>query len=487
MFNGQNNLRIGGGAGASSMHPVVLIWLLIAILLIFVLPRKYVIVPILVTLFLTPFGQQVYIAGAHMFLSRFLILSGWIRLRKDKAQLRGGAQRFNAIERVFICWAICRAAATFLEFLQVQAVVTELGFLLDSLGGFFLFRSLIRTEEDVARVIKVFAWIVSIMGVTMAYEHVRDLNVFGFIGAPLIPMVREGAIRAQATFETPIAAGTFGATSSCLFLWLWRSRRATKLAIAALLGSVLMVFGSASSTPVMGLFAGIFAVSFWGLRRHTRAMRWGLGILLVLLHLVMKAPVWMLINHVTVVGGNSAYHRAMLIDQFVRHFGDWWLIGIQSTRDWGWDMWDQANQFVWEGESGGLITFICFILLVSWSFGRLGTARKRSRGEPTAEWLLWFLGCSLFAYVVAFFGISLSDQLVWSWYVLLAMICAATASDFAQKASIGADRTTRPVESQSAYLDEALNAEAQRLSLASKSGGARTICLTTAISSLCCH
>jgi len=90
-------------------------------------------------------------------------------------------------------------------------------------------------------------------------------------------------------------------------------------------------------------------------------------------------------------------------------------------------MWDQANQFVWEGESGGLATFICFVMIVSRSFARLGNARKRAQGKRSANWVLWLFGSSLFSYTVAFFGISLSDQLVWGWYLLLAMICVATS------------------------------------------------------------
>ena len=139
----------------------------------------------------------------------------------------------------------------------------------------------------------------------------------------------------------------------------------------------------------------------------------------------MKAPVWMLINHVDLVGGNSSYHRAMLVDQFVRHFWDWCFIGVASTKEWGWDMWDQANQFVAEGFSGGLATFVCFVLAVSWSFGRMATARRASAGDRSKQWLCWLLGSALFTHVVAFFGISFSDQSAFAWYALLAMMGAA--------------------------------------------------------------
>jgi hypothetical protein len=435
MFNGSDNLRIGGGLNGTYMHPAVMVWLLIAVILILLLPRKYVIVPILATIFLTPFGQQVYVGGAHIFLARFLILGGLIRNVWTKKPLSKPLGGFNAIDKIFVLWALFRATATFLEFVQVQAVVTECGFLLDSIGSFLLFRTLIRDEEDIVRVLKTLAIVVSLLAVTMTLERVHNQNPFGFIGGPLVPQLRDGAIRSQGSFQGPIPAGTFGATLLCLFVWLWRSGKSAPLGIAGIVGSVVMVITSASSTPLMTVAAAVLALLMWPVRTKMRMIRWGIVLVLVALHVAMKAPVWMLIDHVSVVGGSSSYHRAMLVDQFIRHFGDWWLIGVQSTAQWGWDMWDQANQFVWEGESGGLATFICFVLLVSRSFGRLGTIRKRVKCDQSMEWLLWVLGCTLFAYVVAFFGISLSDQLVWGWYALLAMICAATSHPVTQAVS----------------------------------------------------
>ena len=436
MFNGSDNVKIGGGYASSSMHPAVLVLMLITIVLVFALPRRYVIVPILLAVFLTPFGQQIYVGGAHLFLPIILILCGWLRAAWKGESLRSALGGFNGVDKVFLWWAIFRATATFLEFMQWQAAITESGFLIASIGCFFLLRMLIREEQDVVRVFKALALVVSVLAVTMTIERIHNQNLFGFIGGHMLPQIRDGEIRAQGSFQGPIPAGTFGATSLCLFLWLWRSGKSAAAGVAGIVGSSVMVVTSASSTPLMAVAAAVLAVLMWPMRKKMRMVRWGIVVVLIALHLVMKAPVWMLINHVNLVGGNSSYHRAMLVDQFVRHFGEWWLIGVQSTAQWGWDMWDQANQFVWEGESGGLATFVCFVLLVSRSFGMLGTARKYARGKRSKQWLLWLLGCTLFSYTVAFFGISLSDQLVWGWYLLLAMICAAAASDRKRKPQI---------------------------------------------------
>jgi hypothetical protein len=420
------SMRFGGGQSVSGVHPVVVGIAVVAAVLIFVLPRKYVIVPVLLTIFLTPFGQQFYIAGTHVFITRILILCGLIRIACTNRRTQTFAGGFNSIDKVFLAWAIVRAVCTVLEFLQTQAIINQCGFLWDTIGGYVLFRFLIRDKEDIVRAIKTFALIVCVFAVTMTGERLFLRNAFGYIGGAMTPSVREGAIRAQGTFEGPIRCGTFGAALLCLFAWLWRIKRSRLAAIAGLTGATVMVVTSASSTPLLTYIAFIIGISMWPLRKHMRRVRWGLVIFLVLLQFVMKAPVWFAINHVDLIAGNSGYHRAMLIDQCVRHFGDWWLIGAQTTATWYFEMSDQCNQFVSEAENGGLATFILFMMIITRCLSRVGNARKLAVGNRNEEWLIWLLGASVFAYIVSFFGINFASQEAFAWFALIAMICAAT-------------------------------------------------------------
>lgn len=436
MGQAPDNIRLGGGASESIMHPAVLLLLVVAIACVFLLPRKYVIVPLLLITFLTPFGEQLYIGGFHFFVPRILVLCGlvriaWTKMSSQAPIISGG---LNSVDKAFALFAIFSASACVLSFWNSQAVVNQAAFIVDVLGGYFFLRFLIRDEEDILRVVKTFVVIVCILGLTMSYEKLLGLNLFGFIGGRLAPFIRDGAIRAQATFEGPIPAGTFAAPLLCLFAWLWQSKKSRLLGAAGVVGATVMVVTSASSTPLLAYAAAIVGISLWPLRKKMRAIRWGLLILLVTLHLSMKAPVWFLINHVDLVAGNSGYHRAILIDACVKHFSEWWLIGVKTTANWGWDLWDQANQFVAAAENGGLATLICFVLMISRCFGRIGAARRLVSGNRKKEWLLWFLGATLFSHVVAFFGISYGDQTTISWYVLLVMVSAATAPILATSA-----------------------------------------------------
>jgi hypothetical protein len=439
------NMKVGGGASASSMHPAVLAMVLIAIILMWLLPRKYVVVPFLLVVFWTPFGEQVYVSGLHLFTPRLLILCGLIRMLfskiSSKTAIASGG--FTSIDKFFLLWAVFRASATFLEFMDKPALINQCAFLIDTLGGYFLLRSWIRDEDDIARVVKAFAAIVSVFALTMTYERLARVNVFGYVGGRLSPFVRDGVIRSQATFLGPIPAGTFGASVFCLFFWLLWSGRSRVIGAIGMAGSLIMIVTSQSSTPLLGVLAGLVAIAFWPLRRNMRALRWAIAIFLVALHLTMKAPVWMLIARVDLVGGSSGYHRAALIDNCIRHFSDWWLIGVKTTAHWGFEMWDQANQFVAEAAGGGLATLVCFVLLISRSFGRLGTARKLARRSRKKEWLFWLLGSTLFSYVVSFFGISFNDQSSYGWFALIAIICAATAPILA-KTTVAAEPVTAP-------------------------------------------
>jgi hypothetical protein len=287
---------------------------------------------------------------------------------------------------------------------------------------------LIQDEEDVLRIVKALAIIMAILTICILNEKFRGQNVFGYLGGvPLVPEFRDGAVRPQGPFGHPLLMGAFAATMVPLFVWLWISGKARVLGLVGLISSTALTLASASSTPLMAYAAAIMGICFWPMRRQMRPIRWGLVIVLITLHLIMKAPVWFLITHIDLIGASSGYHRAELVDQFIRHFWDWWLVGTKDNASWGWDMFDLSNQYVAEGVTGGLLGLAFFIGMISRGFGRLGDARKIADGDRDQEWLVWLLGSSLFAHCVGFFGVSYWDEKTQvAWFALFAMICATT-------------------------------------------------------------
>jgi len=425
------NFRFGGGASETILHPIVLVAMLIAIALIFLLPRKYIIWPFLYSAFLVPLGQSILVGGLHFFVIRIIILTVVVRMLASRFTSSEGVfgDRLGILDLVFLVWAFCRALAGALVFsFNSGALVYQGGFLLDAIGGFFVLRYLISDDEDIYRTLRVFATICIIIAGCMLFEKVHRLDVFGLLGGVrAVPEVRNGSVRAEGPFQHEILAGTFAATLLPLFFLLWRQGKSRFFAVLAAIAATVMVITSHSSTAVMAYAAGFLGVCAWPLRRHMRLVRWAFVLSLISLHLVMKAPVWFLIARVDIVGGSSGYHRARLVNDFIMHFRDWWLVGTIENARWGATMWDLSNQFVAEGEVGGLATFLCFLGLIYICFSRIGIARQSVEGDRPKEWYFWILGATLFSHVVGFFGISYFDQTRVSWFALLAMIVTATA------------------------------------------------------------
>lgn len=418
------NIRFGGGPAVTLLHPLVAIAMILAIVLILCVPRRYVIIPAFLALFLIPTGQVIVLAGIHLNVYRFIILTGlarWAASRRS-SPLAGG---FNFMDRLFTLWAISYLIIYSLQWMNVQALIKAIGDFLDAMGGYFVVRFLIHDREDVRRAIKVLATVAIVNAVCMLNEQRTGADVFALLGGMIDEVVRDGKIRSQGSFSIFITAGSFGATLPPLFVWLWSDGKSKTISFLGLVAATVMSVTCYASTTLIAYGAGVFGLCLWAIRKRMRLIRWGIVATLVGLHFVMHGPVWSLIEHIDLTGSSSSYHRYMLIDNFIRHFGDWWLLGTRNNGSWGWDMWDTSNQYVSYGLSGGLLTIICFISIISKGFGSLGTARKVAEGNRKEEWFLWCLGAALFSHTIAFFGIGYFDQVQFSWFALLAIISVA--------------------------------------------------------------
>src|SRR5437879_8114612 len=112
------NLRFGGGASETILHPIVLVAMLIAIALIFLLPRKQIIFPFLATAFLIPLGQSIVLGGLHFFVIRIIILTVAIRMLTSFFTSPDGlfGDRLDTLDVVFLFWAFFRVLAGALVF-----------------------------------------------------------------------------------------------------------------------------------------------------------------------------------------------------------------------------------------------------------------------------------------------------------------------------------------------------------------------------------
>jgi hypothetical protein len=425
-----DHIRFGGGATATLLHPVVAVWMLIAIVMILTVQRKNAIVPFLLSVLTIPIGQVVLVGGVHFTMMRILILVGLVRAACSKASSSGRwfATGFNPIDQVVVLWTVSAFIVISIQWMNAPMLIASLGNFLDALGGYLVVRSFIDDGEALRRTIKVFAVICAIHGVCMINEQITGVNVFNLIGGvntPVETTIRDGQLRSSGVMG-PLGEGVFAGVLMPLFLWLWTEGKSRMAAYTGLAGATAMLITTHASTPWMSVGAGLLGLSFWPLRKRMRIIRWGLVFMLVALHLVMKAPVWHLISRVDLTGSSSSYHRYTLVNQTIRHFSDWWLLGYKYYDHWDWDMWDTSNLFVAAALTGGLVTLVLVIAVFSRSFGAIGTARKRVSGDRRREWLLWCLGSALFACIVSCFGIAFLYQSQMLLFALPAFISVAT-------------------------------------------------------------
>jgi hypothetical protein len=413
----------------TSMSPISLCFTMCLGLLTIILPRKFAIVPIILSACYMTLGQRVVVISLHFTIFRIMILFGWIRLigRREVYSIK-----LNLVDKTVVWWiALSILTGTLLD-PTLQRFINRLGFAYNAFGSYFLFRFLIRDFKEICRLLRLLAVLIVPLAIAMLIEKSTGRNVFSVFGVvPEITMVREGHLRCQGPFAHPILAGTFGATLIPLFGGLWfMGRRSRLIAAIGFLSATTIALTPASSGPAMSYIFGILALFLWPLRRRMRLIRWSVVFGLISLHLVMKAPVWYLIARLSDLIGGTGWYRSYLIDRAIFHFSEWWLFGTTYTAHWikygastNPNMVDITNQFILEGVEGGLLKMALFIGIIVVCFRAIGRTLSRMSNQPiSAKITLWSMGSALFAHVVSFMSVSYFDQMIVFWFLLLAMI-----------------------------------------------------------------
>jgi hypothetical protein len=402
--------------------------------LLLFLPRRLSALPILMTGCYLTLGQAVDVGGLNFTMIRVVILVGWIRVlsRRELSELE-----FNWIDKVFVLWVVAGFTMFILRVQTWDAVVGRLGFAYNTMGSYFLFRCLVRNIDEVVQSIELLAFLMVPLVLIMTLENLTGRNLFSiFGGVPEITSVRDGKLRCQGPFSHPILAGTFGATSIPLFVALWvKNRQARLVAAIGILSGTLMMLYTASSGPVLSFLCVLVGCVMWPFRRHVKAAWWGTLFIVVVLHMVMKAPVWFLIAKVSGVIGGGGYHRSELIDQAITHVGEWYLWGTSYTAHWmpyvlpsEPNMVDITSEYIAQGVNGGIITLVLFVLIIGLCFRQLGRAVRFLEDMDASNCkAVWALGVALFTHAMSFLSVSYFDQMSIFYYLLIAMISSACA------------------------------------------------------------
>lgn len=406
--------------GHTTLHPAGVAALCVFAILVFILPRRYAPIPLLAMAALIPSAQRVVVLDLDFTYLRVLLLCGMLRvLLRDEAR----AFVWGTIDKIFVAWCVVSFVMPLLR-VGTYGLETRCGYLYDAVGTYFLFRFLVRDWNDVQRLASAAALLSLPLAIAFLVENSTQYNIFSvFGGVPEITHVREGRLRCQGPYSHPILAGCFWAVllPLCAARW-WQGPRGRVEAVLGVTSSLIIMVRCASSTPVGGAAAALIGGLAFYLRRHMRLVRWGILLSLLGLHMMMNAPVWHLVSRVSAVGGSTGWHRFHLIDQTIRRFPEWALLGTNSTAHWGLGLFDVTNQFVMQAVVGGLLNLALFVALLALSFQAVGRLWQQFSNDPARVALAWALGVSVFVHISNFIGVTYFGQTTMLLYLIPALL-----------------------------------------------------------------
>ena len=408
-------------------NPVVLLFILCLGILMLMLPRRYAVVPMFIAAMSITLGQNIVIATGNFTMIRLLVAFGFLRLVVRK-EYDGFSP--NPIDKAMLYWIASSVITYTFLWWTVHSLVNRMGLCFDSIGVYFLCRMYVRNFTDFARVVRVCALLLAPFALLVIYEFITGKNLFAVLGGvPDLSEIRNGRVRCQGSFRHPILMGTFGATMLPLLVSLWWQKRGSKrLLVLGMASAGVITVCSGSSGAVMVAFYGVVGMCFWFLRNHMKTVRWALVGSLILMQLKMDQPVWYLFARLGTLTGGTGWHRAYLIDQSIRYFNEWWLVGVKVTAHWmpsglaaDPTRADITNHYLLQGVNGGLVTMLLFILILVRCYQAIGMGVGVMPSFPL-KFLVWCMGAALFAHTLAFLSVSYFDQIQVFWYFLLAAI-----------------------------------------------------------------
>ncbi len=407
------------------MTPFALIFLLVATVAIWTLPRKWAPVPLLAGACYMTLGQGIEFAGLNFPIIRLLLLAGLVRVLIRGESPAGG---LVGMDKLFVTWAGWAILVSAFHEKPGATLEFHLGMVYNALCIYFLMRCFAQTEEDLMRLVRISAWVLVPVASAMIYEQLNRSNLFAmFGGVPEEPAIRNNRIRSQGPFAHAILAGTVGAVCIPMMVGIWRTFSVSaKVGLAA---CCIMVLTSASSGPLLSVIFSLFALAMWWWRHLTRRLQVAAVVGYVLLELVMKAPAYYLIARIDLTGSSASYHRAALIEAALNHINEWWFAGTDYTRHWlpygvPWseDHVDITNHYLGQGVKGGLPLMFLFISLIWCGFRYVGLVTASLRGQDSdREFFAWAVGAGLFAHAASCVSVAYFDQSIMFLYLTLAM------------------------------------------------------------------
>jgi hypothetical protein len=319
-----------------------------------------------------------------------------------------------------------------------ESVENRAGFLMDSWFAYVVTRYIITDITELLTVIKWIGVALVPLAVLGMIESVTGWSPFALVCGSSLYFnyvthyeTRWGLNRGVGPFSHSILFGCVFAMFLPLIYYLrydmeekWRFG-AYIISAAAIVG----VLSSMSSAPMVMLVVAIFCLM---IEKHKYVVKPLLLFLLfscLIVSVVSNRPLYhVIVSYINPLGG-SGWHRAKLIDLFIKYFDKWWLVGY-GDKDPGWGpelgmgKTDITNEFVLAGVKYGLIGLLAFCTVLITTFRGILSSYKNT-AAPYLKSLYWAFGCAFVSIIVTWMSVSFFGQLIPLYYGMLGMMVSS--------------------------------------------------------------
>ncbi len=419
------------------VDPFTCIILVMMCILILAVNRKYAVWPMIIIACFVAQAQRFSPGGVDFVFLRVITIFGVIRIL-----LRGEFVGFklNACDVSVLAFMGIRLLWSILKITKAtQATpLTLCGDTLDMWGMYFFFRCVVRDFDDLKSATNGFILVSIPVAILFVVEHQTLLNPFAFqlaADAKGVTRSREGTLRCMGAYSHPILAGCFWASLLPYMGAMIKQRGRIK--IMPLIGiacASLIIILSGSSSPIAAAGLAFLGGCAFLFRKRMRLIRWVTFLTVLTAQLAANSPIWKVFARVKIVGGSTGYYRFLLIDQFIKHFPEWWLAGsARGTSTWKIPMFDIVNYYVSLGLAGGLIFVALLVFILVSAYRSAGKSIRSAAGNVEWELLAWSTGVAVFTHMMSFLAVAYYGQIIMVWFFALAVTSIRSSSPVSQR------------------------------------------------------
>jgi hypothetical protein len=407
--------------------------ILLVLSLVFVLKRSKIATLIVFTCILIPLEFRYEFGSLNFNAIRILALALIVRstLYGEKSILPRSTKTIIAL------YSISLLLASFFHDGVASGPAYICGLLLQTVGILYSFSIYMTDKNSMSRLFVNTLQAIIIITPVMVIEKVVGYNFLkDLFEVQFTTGVRNEEFRASGPFLHPILAG-ISVSAAIPFSWAVKDTHPFTFKIS-LISIGLCIYASNSSSPFI---VSAFAICLLFLHKKPGLIRPILSCsiaLYLLIEIMWAKPAFFQIARIDFTGGSSSWYRAELLYQFIRHFKEWYLFGIDYTKHWmmtglrlSENHTDLTNHYVHLAVQGGLLPLLLLIILLFRTLYKSPFAlsiRASIKLKTSLDKGQWAALCTLTTFILAGFSASFYDQTSSLFFATIA-VCYIQSAD----------------------------------------------------------